>query len=94
MSDLVIRLRAEIDEDVNEPLDRLLDEAAGRIEALEMTMVETLARCSFAKREKWCGTVACHCVLARRALRSIPVQRRPDPTPDTINDAFKRATRC
>jgi hypothetical protein len=35
MSSFVARLRAEADEDVNEPLDRLLDEAADRIEALE-----------------------------------------------------------
>jgi hypothetical protein len=46
MSTLVARLRAEVDEDVNEPLDRLLDEAAGRVEALEMTLVEMLAKCS------------------------------------------------
>jgi hypothetical protein len=34
MSGLVARLRAEVDEEVNEPLDRLLDEAADRIEHL------------------------------------------------------------
>jgi hypothetical protein len=37
---LVTRLRAEVDEDVNEPLDRLLDEAADRIEHLELALVE------------------------------------------------------
>jgi hypothetical protein len=58
MSDLVTRLRAEVDEDVNEPLDRLLDEAAGRVEALEMTLVEMLAKCSWAKREQWCRGVS------------------------------------
>ena len=94
MIDLVTRLRAEIDEDVNEPLDRLLDGAVGRIEALEMVLVEMLAKCSWAKREQWCGCVDCHCVLARRALRHGPVSRRPDPTPDKIKEAFKRATRC
>jgi len=94
MSTLVARLRAEVDEDVNEPLDRLLDEAAGRVEALEMTLVEMLAKCSWAKREQWCGCVDCHCALARRALRHGPMQRRPDPTADKINEAFTRATMC
>ena len=37
MSDLVTRLRAE---DVNEPLDRLLDEAADRIKHPELALVE------------------------------------------------------
>lgn len=36
MCDFATRLRAEIDEDVNEPLDQLLDEAADRVAALEM----------------------------------------------------------
>jgi len=94
MSKLVARLRAEVDEDVNEPLDRLLDEAAVRVEALEMTLVEMLAKCSWAKREQWCGCVDCHCALARRALRHGPMQRRPDPTADKINEAFTRATMC
>jgi hypothetical protein len=93
MSTLVARLRAEVDEDVNEPLDVLLGEAAGRVEALEMTLVEMLAKCGWAKHDKWWGAIDCHCVLARRALRHGPVQRRPDPTPDKINEAFKRATR-
>jgi hypothetical protein len=34
MSDLVQRLRAEIDEDVNEPMDRLLEDAAAENERL------------------------------------------------------------
>jgi hypothetical protein len=37
---LVTRLRAEIDEDVSESLDRLLDEAADRIADLELALVE------------------------------------------------------
>jgi hypothetical protein len=78
MSTLIARLRAKGDE-----------EAAVRVEALEMVLVEMLAKCSFAMREQWCGCVDCHCVLARRALRRGPVQRRPDPTPDKINEAFK-----
>jgi hypothetical protein len=66
-----------------------------RVETLEMALVEMLAKCSFARREQWCGCVDCHCVIARRALRypgRLP--RRPDPSPDKINEAFKRATRC
>jgi hypothetical protein len=94
MTDVVTRLRAEIDEDVDEPLDRLLDEAIDRVEALEMVLIEMLAKCSWAKREQWCGCVDCHCVVARRALRHCPVPRRPNPTPDKINEAFERATRC
>jgi hypothetical protein len=93
MSTLVARLRAEVDEDVNEPLDVLLGEAAGRVAELEMTLVEMLAKCSFAKREQWCGWVDCHCVRARRVLRHATALRRPYPTPDKINEAFKRATR-
>jgi hypothetical protein len=34
---------------VNEPIDRLLDEAADRIESVEMVLVEMLAKCSWAK---------------------------------------------
>ena len=83
MSKLVARLRAEVDEDVNEPLDRLLDEAAVRVEALEMRLVEMLAKCSWAKREQWCGCVDCHCVLARRfASRPGIAPARPDTRQD------------
>jgi hypothetical protein len=71
-------------EDVNEPLGRPLDEAADRVAALEMAFVEMLAKCSWAKREQWCGAIDCHCVLARRALRHGPLRRRPDPTPDMV----------
>jgi hypothetical protein len=94
MTTLVSRLRDEIDEYANEPLDRLLGEAADRVEALEMAFVEMLAKCSRAKREQWCGCVDCHCMLARRTLRSSAAPRRPDPMPDKVNEAFKSATRC
>jgi hypothetical protein len=40
MSDIVERLRAEVDPDVNEPLDRLLDEAADEIENLRLELEE------------------------------------------------------
>jgi hypothetical protein len=38
MADIVGRLRAEVDPDVNEPLDRLLDEAADEIERLRTAL--------------------------------------------------------
>jgi hypothetical protein len=71
-----------------------MSELAARVAELEMTLVEMLVKCSWAKRGQWCGCVDCHCVLARRALRHATALRRPAPTPDKINEAFKRATRC
>jgi hypothetical protein len=65
---------------VNEPLDRLLDEAAGRVEQLEAVLQAMLAKCSWAKREQWCGCLDCGCMLARGALGQGPMPRRPDPT--------------
>jgi hypothetical protein len=88
----VTRQRAEIEGDVSESIDQ--HEAADRVEALEMAFAEMLAKCSWAKREQWCGCVDCHWLIARRTLRSSPPPRRPDPTLDKINEAFKRATRC
>jgi len=70
-----------------------MSDLAERLASFERALVEMLAKRSWAKREQWCGCVDCHCVLARRALREFP-QRRPAPTPDKINEAFKRATRC
>jgi len=40
MIDIVERLRAEVDPDVNEPLDRLLDEAADEIQRLRLALME------------------------------------------------------
>ena len=71
-----------------------MSDLAERVASLEMALVEMLAKCSWAKREQWCGAIDCHSVLARRALRHGRVPRRPDPTPDKINEAFRRATRC
>jgi hypothetical protein len=85
MSDLVTRLRAEVDEDVNEPLDRLLDEAADRIAHLELALVE-LSRTNGSPEFGSANVLAAHVrVAARRALRT-------QPTDDKINEAFKRAT--
>ena len=88
MTDLVTRLRAEIDEDVNEQLDRLLDEAADRIASLEMALVE-LSQTNGAP-----SNVADANVLAIRVRTAAPLALRPQPTDDKINEAFKRATRC
>jgi hypothetical protein len=88
MTDLVTRLRAEVDEDVNEPLDRLLDEAADRIAHLEMALVELSQTDGSPSNFNSAYVLAAHVrVAARRALR-------PPPTDDKINEAFKRATRC
>ena len=88
MTDLVTRLRAEIDEAVNEQLDRLLDEAADRIASLEMALVE-LSQTNGAP-----SNVADANVPAIRVRTAARLALRPQPTDDKINEAFKRATRC
>jgi len=88
MTDLVTRLRAEIDEDANEQLDRLLDEAADRIASLEMALV-ALSQTNGAP-----SNVADANVLAIRVRTAARLALRPQPTDDKINEAFKRATRC
>ena len=45
-------------------LSRLKD----RIEKLEAALREMLEKCTWAKREKWCGSLDCHCQIARKAL--------------------------
>ena len=88
MTDLVTRLRAEIDEDVNEQLDRLLDEAADRIASLEMALVE------LSQRNGSPSNVVDANMLAIRVRTAARLALRPQPTDDKINEAFKRATRC
>ena len=46
----------------------LVEEAADRIEKLEAALREMLEKCTWAKREKWCGSLDCHCQIARKAL--------------------------
>jgi hypothetical protein len=88
MTDLVTRLRAEIDEDVNEPLDWLLAEAADRIASLEIVLVELSQTNGSPGKVADANTLAIRVrTAARRALR-------PPPTDDKINEAFKRATRA
>ena len=43
-------------------------DAADRIEKLEAALREMLEKCTWAKREKWCGSLDCHCQIARKAL--------------------------
>jgi hypothetical protein len=94
MSDLVTRLRAEIDEDVNEPRFRLLDEAADRIADLELVLVELSLTDGSPRNAANTELLAARVrTAARRALRGLAA-RRPQPTPEKINEAFTRATRC
>ena len=44
------------------------DAARRRIEKLEAALRVMLVICSLAKREKWCGSLDCHCQIARKAL--------------------------
>jgi hypothetical protein len=92
MSTLVARLR-----DVSKPeqpyksLQQLCDEAADRVEALEnwqrlhrgdvLSLNNEIEQCRLEIEQ-----------LGREIAELTP--RRPDPTPDKINEAFKRATRC
>ena len=48
--------------------NRRAREAADRIEKLEAALREMLEKCTWAKREKWCGSLDCHCQIARKAL--------------------------
>jgi hypothetical protein len=43
-------------------------DAADRIEKLEAALRNMLAKCVWTKREKWCGSIDCHCQIARKAL--------------------------
>ncbi len=46
----------------------LIDTAADRIEHLEAALKKMLTKCTWAKREQWCGCIDCNCVIARAAL--------------------------
>ena len=53
------------------------DEAADRIEKLEAALREMLEKCTWAKREKWCGSLDCHCQIARKALEGKDAPQEP-----------------
>ena len=46
----------------------IVEEAADRIEKLEAALLEMLSKCTWQKREQWCGSMGCHCQIARKAL--------------------------
>lgn len=68
-----------------------MSDLAERLASFERALVEMLAKRSWAKREQWCGCIDCHSMIAPRALRPSSAPRRPDPTPDKINEAFEQA---
>jgi chromosome condensin MukBEF ATPase and DNA-binding subunit MukB len=45
-----------------------IDRLRNRIKKLEAALREMLTKCVWDKREKWCGTIGCHCQIARKAL--------------------------
>ena len=87
MSTLVARLRAEVDEDVNELLDRLLASWLDASNTWSWRLSSYRRRT--AHRATW-PTPTC-----RRSVQTAAhLALRPQPTDDKINEAFKRATRC
>jgi hypothetical protein len=94
MSDLVTRLRAEIDDDVSESFDRLLDEAADRIADLELALVELSRTDGSPRNVANTELLAVRVRMAARRALGGSAARRPQPPSDKINEAFKRATRC
>lgn len=68
MSGIIFRLRAEVDPDANEPIDRLLDGAANEIERLRASLnqIDNLA-VSHTK-----GAIGKAQQIARKALVGIP----------------------
>ena len=90
MTDLVTRLRAEIDEDVNEQLDRLLDEAADRIASLEMALVELSQTNGSHTDGADANTLAIPVrIAARRALKAQPTDGKiNEPSIMTMSSAL------
>ena len=50
--------------------DEKMKRAADRIEKLEAALLEMLSKCTWQKREQWCGSMGCHCQIARKALNA------------------------
>ena len=46
----------------------IYNKSADRIEKLEAALSRMLSKCTWAKREQWCGSIDCHCQIARKAL--------------------------
>jgi hypothetical protein len=53
------------------------NKATDRIEKLEAALREMLEKCTWAKREKWCGSLDCHCQIARKALEGKDAPQEP-----------------
>ena len=51
-----------------EKLEDELHHCFHRINELQAALREMLEKCTWAKREKWCGSLDCHCQIARKAL--------------------------
>jgi len=62
MTDLVKRLRH------GTAGDKERHAAADRIEKLEAALRDMLSKCTWEKRRQWCGSMGCHCQIARKAL--------------------------
>ena len=45
-----------------------LDAAKKSIEKLEAALRLMLSKCAWEKRGQWCGSLDCHCRIARKAL--------------------------
>ena len=45
-----------------------LIEAAARIKKLEAALREMLIKCTWENTGRWCGSIDCHCRIARKAL--------------------------
>jgi hypothetical protein len=43
-------------------------EAADRILKLEAALREMLTKCTWENNGRWCGSIDCHCRIARKAL--------------------------
>jgi hypothetical protein len=45
-----------------------LEKQADRIEKLEAALREMLTKCTWENNGRWCGSIDCHCRIARKAL--------------------------
>ena len=48
----------------------MLETAADRIEKLEAALREMLIKCTWENTGRWCGSIDCHCRIARKALEA------------------------
>ena len=73
-ADLIEKLEAEIgvlfaaNVRLNSRADLDSDHYAHRIEKLEAALREMLIKCTWENTGRWCGSIDCHCRIARKAL--------------------------